>query len=159
MTAYYIAANRASAPYAAFLARALRDAGQTMVDGPVGVADPAQQAAIDALAPIRACEVFIVLAGPSFQPRPGTADTARHVEFGYALGLGKRLVCIGRPDTPAHVLPGVERFDTLEAFLSSVPPAAPARCDIERQGDEEFCRTCARRWDAGDEPPCGASPA
>lgn len=31
---------------------------------------------------------------------------------------------------------------------------SPQRCDIERQGDEEFCRTCARRWDAGDEPPC-----
>lgn len=41
------------------------------------------------------------------------------------------------------------------ALLVSPPPSPNAPpCRVERQGDEIFCSTCTRRWDADEEPPC-----
>ena len=44
----------------------------------------------------------------------------RHVEFGMALGLGKRLTIIGPRETVFHHLPRVEHFDTTEEFIKSL---------------------------------------
>lgn len=43
----------------------------------------------------------------------------RHVEFGYGLALGKRVVVIGRLENVFHSFPTVEQFDTLEDWIKS----------------------------------------
>lgn len=47
----------------------------------------------------------------------------RHVEFGYALGIGIRVSAIGPRETVFHHLVEVEHFDTVESFLASVEAA------------------------------------
>ena len=47
----------------------------------------------------------------------------RHVEFGYALAKGKRLVVIGYRENVFHHWPTVEIYPTLEAWMSGVEPA------------------------------------
>ncbi len=42
----------------------------------------------------------------------------RHVEFGYALGLGKLMFIIGPRETVFHHLDEVRHFDTSEEFLA-----------------------------------------
>ena len=44
----------------------------------------------------------------------------RHIEFGYALGLGKRMTIIGPRETVFHHLPCVEHFDSVEDFLRHI---------------------------------------
>lgn len=44
----------------------------------------------------------------------------RHVEFGYALGLGKMLIVIGPRETVFHHLPCVLHFDDEASFLKEV---------------------------------------
>jgi nucleoside 2-deoxyribosyltransferase len=41
----------------------------------------------------------------------------RHIEHGYAIAKGKRLVVIGPRENVFHYLPGTEQFDTLRDFL------------------------------------------
>jgi hypothetical protein len=43
----------------------------------------------------------------------------RHIEFGMALGLGKRLTIIGPRETVFHHLDEIEWFQTTEQFLES----------------------------------------
>lgn len=50
-------------------------------------------------------------------PHIGTPRGGRHVEFGYALAKGKRLVCIGGAENIFGFLPQVIHFPTVEAFL------------------------------------------
>jgi len=42
----------------------------------------------------------------------------RHVEFGYALAIGKRLLIVGSLENVFHCLPVVEWFETIEQFKS-----------------------------------------
>lgn len=49
----------------------------------------------------------------------------RHVEFGMALAWGHKLTIIGPRETVFHHLQEVDAFDTIEAFLASLP-AVPA---------------------------------
>lgn len=51
----------------------------------------------------------------SFNPGGG-----RHVEFGYGLALGKRMILIGERENVFHDHPRVEQFDTLEDFIDHV---------------------------------------
>lgn len=44
----------------------------------------------------------------------------RHVEFGLALGLNKRLVVIGDPESVFQSLPVVERYPTWQHFLDEI---------------------------------------
>jgi hypothetical protein len=53
----------------------------------------------------------------SEDPHLGTPRGGRHVEFGFALGQGKRVVVIGGPENIFHYLKRVLHFPTLEAFL------------------------------------------
>ncbi len=48
----------------------------------------------------------------------------RHVEFGMAVGMGKRVILIGEPEIAFHCLPGIERYDTWEACLSALNEVA-----------------------------------
>lgn len=48
----------------------------------------------------------------------GAGRGGRHVEFGYALALGKRLVVIGAREILFHALPNVEVYQTWEEFLA-----------------------------------------
>jgi len=83
------------------------------------LATPTQQgefAAVD-LTEIRRADTFIC-----FTECP--TDIAhhrggRHVEFGYALGLGIDCVIIGPRETWFHSLPQVQQWDTWEEFLRS----------------------------------------
>ena len=51
-------------------------------------------------------------------PLVGTPRGGRHVEFGYALGTGKRMVCIGGHENIFGFLPQVEHFNSIESFIS-----------------------------------------
>jgi nucleoside 2-deoxyribosyltransferase len=44
----------------------------------------------------------------------------RHVEFGYALGLGKSLVVIGPRETVFHHLPKVKHFNSEDEFIETL---------------------------------------
>ena len=46
-----------------------------------------------------------------------TSGGGRHVEFGYGLARGKRLVLIGARENVFHEFPGVELYPTLDAWL------------------------------------------
>lgn len=48
----------------------------------------------------------------------GAGRGGRHVEFGYAMALGKRLVVIGTREILFHTLPIVEVYPTWEDFLA-----------------------------------------
>jgi hypothetical protein len=52
-------------------------------------------------------------------PHVGTPRGGRHVEFGFAIGLGKRVIVIGGPENVFHYLKRVLHFPTLEAYLES----------------------------------------
>jgi hypothetical protein len=57
----------------------------------------------------------------SFQevPRkPTTNRGGRHVEFGYALALGKRIICVGPLEHVFTALPEVDRYDDWPAALA-----------------------------------------
>lgn len=55
----------------------------------------------------------------SENPLVGTPRGGRHVEFGYALSLGKRVVVIGGPENIFHYLPQVVHYSDLHGFLES----------------------------------------
>lgn len=48
----------------------------------------------------------------------------RHVEFGYALALGKEMYVVGEAETVFHELPAVMRFDTWSECFESICLAA-----------------------------------
>lgn len=58
-----------------------------------------------------------------------TNGGGRHVEFGYALARGKRLVVIGERENVFHHYPAVEVYASLDEWLQGAP-SAPA--DEER---------------------------
>jgi nucleoside 2-deoxyribosyltransferase len=56
----------------------------------------------------------------NFTEYPDTYTTGgRHVEYGYAIATGKRLVVIGPRENVFHHYPTVEQFDTLSDWLQS----------------------------------------
>ena len=59
-------------------------------------------------------DVFIADAIILYNPKGvhGTGSGGRHVEFGYAAALNKKLILIGWPENIFHWLPSVERFGT-----------------------------------------------
>ena len=63
---------------------------------------------------VRACDWMISLME---EPRSNTRG-GRHIEFGIALGLDKRLTIIGPRETVFHHLDQVEHFATVEAFCA-----------------------------------------
>jgi nucleoside 2-deoxyribosyltransferase len=50
----------------------------------------------------------------------GTNRGGRHVEFGYALALGKWMVLIGSPENLFHYTSGVLTYETFEKFVEAL---------------------------------------
>ena len=73
--------------------------------------------AIKAVEDVERCEAIIL-----YNPRSvhGSGSGGRHVEFGYAAALGRKLILIGWPENIFHWLPIVKRFgsatDLVEEF-------------------------------------------
>jgi nucleoside 2-deoxyribosyltransferase len=65
---------------------------------------------------IREADAFVVIADPPRTPSRG----GKHVEFGYALALGKEIWVIGPSETVFHHLPQVRHVDTLWQFVKEV---------------------------------------
>jgi len=86
---------------------------------PAGLSEQAadserERFAIEDMEDIQNCDwVISLMEEPRNNSRGG-----RHVEFGYALALGKRLTVIGPRETVFHHHPKVEHFDSISHFLS-----------------------------------------
>lgn len=134
MAAVYIAARFSRRHEAHAIARRLMGIGHTITSRwvkpeadhvlPVGISAPAADAerrrfAMEDCEDVRACDWCISLME---EPRSGTRG-GRHIEFGFDLGLGKRLTIIGPRETVFHHLDEVEHFATAEDFLASIVPA------------------------------------
>lgn len=63
---------------------------------------------------IETCDTLVFFAE---DPLIGTPRGGRHVEFGFALGKGKRIAVIGGPENVFHYLPGVVHYADLKSFL------------------------------------------
>ena len=63
---------------------------------------------------IEMCDAMVFF---SEDPLVGTPRGGRHVEFGFALGLGKRIVVIGGAENIFHHLPGVVHYPDVKSFL------------------------------------------
>lgn len=88
---------------------------------PVGLSEQASNAertrfAIEDIDDIDQCDwVVSLMEEPRNNSRGG-----RHVEFGYALALGKKLTIIGPRETVFHHLDEVEHFQSVKEFLDSL---------------------------------------
>lgn len=69
---------------------------------------------------VDAADVVVSFTFPRGTPSTGGG---RHVEFGYALAKGKRLIVIGHRENVFHHFPGVEIYESLDAWLAGVSPA------------------------------------
>lgn len=73
-----------------------------------------QETASTDLEDIEMCDALVFFAE---NPLVGTPRGGRHVEFGFALGIGKRIVVIGEKENIFHYLPGVVHYPDLKTFL------------------------------------------
>lgn len=81
---------------------------------------PAQICAIDDLEDIDAADALVLV-----NPRHlhGSGRGGRHVELGYALARGKRVLLVGDRENVFHSHPSVECYATLDdAFSALTPP-------------------------------------
>jgi len=73
-----------------------------------------QETALIDLEDVRQADVIVFF---SEDPLVGTPRGGRHVEFGYALALGKKPIVIGGEENIFHYLPWVEVYSSLELFV------------------------------------------
>jgi len=73
----------------------------------------------------RADTMIFFAESPEQQPRRG----GRHVEFGMALALGKKVVVVGGRENIFHFMPGVRHFETFSQLLGSLDAAAKEPAD------------------------------
>ena len=78
-------------------------------------------AAVD-LADLLAADTVI-----SFTSEDGGGKGGRHVEFGLALGLGKRCLLVGPRENVFHTLPTVEHLPDRAALMTTLSRPGPAR--------------------------------
>jgi hypothetical protein len=106
----------------------------TVID-PNGTTDPGWWGthALHDLADIEAADCLVLFAE---SPEDSYPRGGRHVEFGYALGIGKRVIVVGPKENIFHALPNVERCETwLDACRAlGVPPPSPS--DLVRSWSE-----------------------
>lgn len=125
---FYIAGKYANRAVCARLAAALESRGHNAMstwltgthEGPWTASKQAEWAAED-LAEVQACDALVLLQWPLHNPEP---STGRHVEFGFALAHGKRIMLIGQQTSVFHFLPRVEHYDNLADFLNVFAPGA-----------------------------------
>jgi nucleoside 2-deoxyribosyltransferase len=128
MSAIYIAARFSRRHEAHALGKQLQALGHTITSRwvmpgadhviPAGQSEQAADAerrrfAMEDCEDVHACDWMISLMQ---EPRDNSRG-GRHIEFGMALGLGKRLTIIGPRETVFHHLDQVEHFDSVDAFL------------------------------------------
>lgn len=65
---------------------------------------------------IRTADTLVLF---SEDPLVGLPRGTHHTEFGYALGLGKRVIVIGGYENVFHYLPEVIHYATIQDFLDS----------------------------------------
>ena len=53
----------------------------------------------------------------SEDPKIGTPRGGRHVEFGYALGKGKKILVCGPKENVFHYIDGVAHYNTIQDFM------------------------------------------
>jgi nucleoside 2-deoxyribosyltransferase len=68
------------------------------------------------LADIEEADAFVFFAE---DPKVGTPRGGRHVEFGYALARGKRMIVIGGQENIFHYLPEIVHYQTVQDFLDA----------------------------------------
>lgn len=133
---FYIAARFSRRHEANSIANFLQEMGHTITSRwalpgsnhimPAGMSAQASDAertrfATEDCEDVRACDVVVSLME---EPR-SNGRGGRHVEFGYALGLGKKLMIIGPRETVFHHLPDVMHFETkthLVAYMLGQKP-------------------------------------
>jgi nucleoside 2-deoxyribosyltransferase len=130
MSAIYLASRFSRRHECHALAKLLQMRGHTITSRwvkpgddhviPTGTSDQAADSerrrfAMEDVDDVLACDWMISLME---EPRSNSRG-GRHIEFGIALGLGKRLSIIGPRETVFHHLDHIEQFDTVEAFLKS----------------------------------------
>ena len=76
----------------------------------------AAEFADDDLHDLSAADTLIAFTDP---PRSKASRGGRHVEFGYALAMRKRIVVVGPRENVFYCLPQVERFDAFDQRLIS----------------------------------------
>ncbi len=128
MSKIYIAARFSRRPEANTLARALMALGHTITSRwvkpetdhviPTGTSEQAADSerrrfAMEDVEDVLACDWMISLME---EPR-SNGRGGRHIEFGMALALGKRLTCIGPRETVFHHLDEVEHYETRDDFF------------------------------------------
>jgi nucleoside 2-deoxyribosyltransferase len=62
-----------------------------------------------------------------------TKGGGRHVEFGYGMARGKRLILIGERENVFHHFPGVEIYATLDDFLAAAETLRDTVKPLRRQ--------------------------
>lgn len=146
MAAIYIAARFSRRAEAHELSKRLRERGHTITSRwvrpnddhvlPTGLSAQAADAerarfATEDCADVIACDCMVSLME---EPR-SNGRGGRHVEFGMALGLGKRLVVIGPLETVFHHLPQVVAFRDEPDFLYALDTGLslePDRAKVDR---------------------------
>jgi nucleoside 2-deoxyribosyltransferase len=121
----YVAAPYPERAAASFVGRALEQAGFVVTASWLHGDRPpdATGAALD-LADIARADVLVALNPAAWADR-GTGG--RHVEFGYALALGKRLVLLGARTHVFHELPAVTVVPDVAALVAQLTAGVEAR--------------------------------
>ncbi|HVV51132.1 MAG TPA: hypothetical protein VHO06_15800 [Polyangia bacterium] len=92
-----------------------------------GRGDGPEVAAAEDLEDVLRAECLVSFTEEPQQAVSWAARGGRHVEFGVALGAGKRLCVVGPRENIFHYLPRVEVFGSLDALVGAlaVPPRRP----------------------------------
>lgn len=77
----------------------------------------AQPFALDDVEDLSAADAILFF---SEKPESHSKRGGRHVEFGMAIALRKRLFVIGPRENVFHCLPQVERYDCFENFMAAI---------------------------------------
>lgn len=88
----------------------------------LGPVDPHDSSpwALEDLEDVRAADCVVSFTEPA---RVEAGRGGRHVEYGFALGLGKRCIVVGHYENVFHCLPGIEFFETWpEAYEAVAVP-------------------------------------
>jgi len=93
---------------------ALRDSDHKLVDGlsPQAATSERIRFAREDIEDIHRCDMVLSLME---EPR-SNGRGGRHVEFGYAMALTKKMVIIGPKETVFHEIPEVDHFETFDEF-------------------------------------------
>jgi nucleoside 2-deoxyribosyltransferase len=117
---FYLAAKYDKREQVGQIAEQLRQYGHTVISrwltGTHDGLSPAEQMtyAKEDLRDILDVDCLVLFQLPEHDPVP---STGRHVEFGYALALRKKLIIVGNKTSVFHHLEEVEHYTTVEAFL------------------------------------------